>query len=56
MLIACYMVYRAFEIKNSNFSKIKCFIIFIPGIICSVCAIFIFGVLFVGMINSFIFK
>lgn len=56
MLVACYMVYRAFEIKNSNFSKIKCFIIFIPGIIYSVCAIFIFGVLFVGMINSFIFK
>ena len=32
MLIACYMVYRALDIKNSNFSKIKCFVVIILAI------------------------
>ena len=32
MLIACYMVYRALYIKNSNFAKIKCFVVIILAI------------------------
>ena len=32
MLIACYMVYRALNIKNSNFAKIKCFVVIILAI------------------------
>ena len=31
MLIACYMVYRALDIKNSNFA-IKCFVVIILAI------------------------
>lgn len=54
MVIACYMVYKVYEIKNSYHSKRNSIIIFIPGIICVSCAIFMFGLLFVGMVNSFI--
>ena len=32
MLIGCYMVYRALDIKNSNFAKIKCFVVIILAI------------------------
>ena len=32
MLVACYMVYRALDIKNSNFAKIKCFVVIILAI------------------------
>ena len=32
MLIACYMVYMALNIKNSNFAKIKCFVVIILAI------------------------
>ena len=49
MLVACYMVHKLYEIKKRN-----SIIVFIPGIICASCAIFIIGLLFVGMINSFI--
>jgi flagellar biosynthesis protein FliQ len=54
MVIACYVVYKVYEIKNSYHHKRNRIIIFIPGIICVSCATFIFGLLFVGMINSFI--
>lgn len=54
MVIACYMVYKVYEIKKSYHPKRNSIIIFIPGIICVSCATFIFGLLFVGMINSFI--
>lgn len=54
MVIACYMVYKVYEIKKSYQPKRNRIIIFIPGIICVSCAIFMFGLLFVGMINSFI--
>ena len=54
MVIACYMVYKVYEIKMSYHSKRNSIIIFIPGIICVSCATFMFGLLLVGMINSFI--
>lgn len=54
MLVSCYMVYRCFEVKTSNHPKRNCLIIFIPSMICLACAIFIFGVLLVGMMNSFV--
>ena len=54
MVLACYVVYKVYEIKNSDHPKRNRIIIFVPGIICVSCAIFMFGLLFVGMINSFI--
>lgn len=54
MVIACYMVYKVYEIKNSHNYKRNSMMIFVPGIICVSCAIFMFGLLFAGMINSFI--
>lgn len=54
MVIACYMVYKVYEIKKSDHYKRNIIIIFMPGIICVSCAIFIFDILFIGMINTFI--
>ncbi|RDY22485.1 hypothetical protein CHF27_013215 [Romboutsia maritimum] len=54
MVISCYVVYKVYEVKNSYHPKRNRIIIFVPGIICVSCATFMFGVLFVGMINSFI--
>ena len=54
MVIACYMVCKVYEMKNSHNYKINSMIIFIPGIICVSCSIFILALLFIGMINSFI--
>lgn len=54
MMIACYMVYRVYKIKNSYNHKINSMIIFAPGVICVACGIFMLGLLFIGMINSFI--
>ena len=54
MLIACYMVYKVYEIKKSYHHKIKTIIIFMPGVICVSCAIVIFAILLIGMINTFI--
>lgn len=52
MIISCYIVYQIFDIKNSYHYKRNGLLIFIPGIICVSCTIFIIGLLFIGMINS----
>ena len=54
IVIACYMVCKVYEIKKGYHHKINRIIIFIPGIICVSCAIFMFVLLFFGMINSFV--
>ncbi|MEG1310393.1 MAG: hypothetical protein RSD47_00155 [Romboutsia sp.] len=54
MVIVCYVVYKVYEIKNSYYPKRNRTIIFIPGIICTSCATFMLGLLFIGMIKSFI--
>jgi len=56
MVIACYVVYQIYDIKNSYHPKRNRIFVFIPGIICASCAIFVVGLLFVGMINSSILR
>lgn len=54
MVISCYIVYKIFDIKNSYHYKRNWVLIFTPGIICASCMVFLIGLLFMGMINSFI--
>ncbi len=54
MLLACMAVYRFNEVKNSTHKKRNFVLIFLPGFACSACALFVIGVVIVGMINSFI--
>ena len=54
MVVACDMVHKIYEIKKSYYYKRNTLIIFMPGIICISCAIFIFAILFIGVINTFI--
>ncbi|MDU4883404.1 hypothetical protein [uncultured Clostridium sp.] len=55
MVIACYMVYKVYEIKKSYHPKRNSIVIFIPGIICVSCATFMFALLFVGIINYYVY-
>lgn len=54
MVLACMAVFRFNEIKNSVNKKRNFVLIFLPGFACSACALFVIGVVIVGMINSFI--
>ncbi len=56
MLLACMAVYKFNEIKNSSHKKRNIVLIFLPGFICSACAIYIAGVVVVGMVNSFLLR
>jgi hypothetical protein len=54
MLLACMAVYKFNAVKNST-HKIRNFIlIFLPGFTCAVCALFMIGLVTVGMVNSFL--
>lgn len=55
MLFACMAVYKSNVIKNSTHKKRNFILIFLPGFICSACALFAIGVVIVGMINTFVF-
>jgi len=55
MLLACMAVYKFNDIKNSVHNKRNLVLIFLPGFICSICALFVIGVIVAGMINTFIF-
>jgi len=55
MVLACMAVYKFNAIKNSVHKKRNFIFIFLPGFICSACAVFVVGVIILGMINSFIF-
>ncbi|NLD47118.1 MAG: hypothetical protein GX660_07950 [Clostridiaceae bacterium] len=54
MLLACMAVYKFNAIKNSMHKKRNFFLIFLPGFICGACALFIIGLVIVGMVNSFL--
>ncbi len=52
MLLACAAVYKFNAIKNTPRKKRYSILIFFPGLICSVCALSIIGIIIAGMINS----
>jgi len=54
MLLACMAVYKFNAVKNSQHKKRNLIFIFMPGFVCSACALFIIGIVILGMINSFI--
>ncbi len=54
MMLACMAVYKFNEIKSSANKKRNFVLIFLPGLICCACALFVIGVLSVGMVNSFL--
>lgn len=54
MLLACIAVYKFNVIKNSSNKKRNFVLIFLPGFICSACALFIIGVVIIGIANSFL--
>ena len=55
MLLACMAVYKFNAVKNSIHKKRNFVFIFLPGFICSACALFVIGLLISGSINSFLF-
>ncbi len=56
MLLACMAVYKFNAIKNSTHKKRNFFFIFLPGFICTACALVVVGVIIVGMLNTFVFQ
>ncbi|OQB13741.1 MAG: hypothetical protein BWY15_01590 [Firmicutes bacterium ADurb.Bin193] len=56
MLLACMAVYKFNDLKNSPHKKRYFIFTFLPGFICSACALFVIGVIIAGYINSFIFN
>ncbi|MDD3503015.1 MAG: hypothetical protein PHE63_02915 [Eubacteriales bacterium] len=52
MLLACMAVYKFNAIKDKTQKKRNFIFIFFPGFICSACALFVIGVIIVGMINT----
>ena len=54
MLLACMAVYKFNAIKKSEHKKRSFIFVFLPGFICSACALFVIGVIILGMINSFV--
>ena len=56
MLMARMAVYKFNTIKNSTNKKRNFILIFLPGFICSAYAIFVIGVIIVGMLNTFVFQ
>ena len=56
MLLACMAVYKFNDIKNSVHKKRNFALVFLPGFICTACALYIVGLIILGIINSFIFN
>lgn len=56
MLLACMAVYKFNAIENSTHKNRNFIFIFLPGFICSACALYVIGVIIVGMINTFVFQ
>lgn len=52
MFLACIAVYKFNGVKNSQHKKRNFIFIFLPGIICFACALFIIGVILSGFLNS----
>lgn len=55
MILACTAVYKFNGIKKGTHKKRNFFFIFLPGFICSACAIYVVGVIIAGMVNTFVF-
>lgn len=56
MLLACMAEYKFNGIKNSFHKKRNFVLVFLPGFICSACAIYTISVVLVGMVNSFLLQ
>jgi hypothetical protein len=56
MILACMAVYKFSAINNSTHKKRNFIFIFLPGFVCSACALYVIGVIIVGMINTFVFQ
>ncbi len=56
MLLACMAVYKFHDLKNNTHKKRYFAVIFLPGLICSACALVVIGIILGGYINSFIFN
>lgn len=54
MLAVCYAVYHNYDIRNSIHVKRNGILIFIPGIICSCCAVVGVGIIVIGMFRTFV--
>lgn len=48
MLLVCWAFCRCFHIQGKG----KAVLVFLPGVVCGICAICIFGVLLVGMLSA----
>lgn len=56
MVAACFAVYYFNALQKSAHKTRNFILIFLPGFICAACALFIIGVVAVGMANQFVFK
>jgi hypothetical protein len=56
MLLACMAVYKFNAIRNSSHKTRNFILIFLPGFICSACALFMIGIVVAGMVNSFLLR
>jgi len=52
MLLACMAVYKFNAIKNSVHKKRNFILLFLPGLICSACLLFIIGIIMIMMMNA----
>ena len=56
MLLACMAVYKFNDIKNSIHKKRSFILIFLPGFVCSACAVFIICLILLGYVNTLVFQ
>ena len=54
MMLTCAAFYRVNKISAKPNKGILFTLIFLPGIVCAGCALFIIGIILAGFINSFI--
>ena len=54
MILVCIFVYKFNDIKNTAHKRRNFIFIFLPGFICLTCALFVIGVVGLGMINTFL--
>ncbi len=56
MVLACVAVYQCNDIRNSARRKRNFILIFLPGFICSACALYGIGIMIAGYIHSFVLR
>lgn len=52
MMAACFAVYKFNALGNGPHKVRNCILVFLPGFVCCACALFIVGVVMVGMIRT----